>query len=84
MIDFENGKVIKLRRDNNVRLREVEDLLVDDEEVIGSYTAVRDRAALMFDRHGLKTETVSDPRKGESKMADKIECAQRRQQSRTV
>ena len=42
MIDFENGSVIKLRRDNNLRLHEVDELLVDDEEVIGSYTAVRD------------------------------------------
>ncbi len=42
MIDFTNGKIIKLHRDANMREREVEGLLVDDESVIGSFTSVRD------------------------------------------
>lgn len=42
MIDFENGKVIKLHRDSKPREKEVEALLVMGETVIGSYTSVRD------------------------------------------
>ena len=42
MIEFENGKVFKLREDKNPREREIDALLTEDEEVIGSYTAVRD------------------------------------------
>ena len=42
MIDFENGKVFKLREDKTPRERDIDALLVEDEEVLGSYTAVRD------------------------------------------
>lgn len=42
MIDFENGRVIKLHRDSKAREKDVEALLVDGESVIGSYTSVRD------------------------------------------
>lgn len=42
MIDFENGSIIKLHRDNTMRMRDVEELLIDGENVIGSFTSVRD------------------------------------------
>ncbi len=42
MIDFENGSIIKLHRDNTMRMRDVEELLIDGETVIGSFTSVRD------------------------------------------
>ena len=42
MIDFENGSIIKLHRDNTMRMHDVEELLIDDETVIGSFTSVRD------------------------------------------
>ncbi len=42
MIDFANGKVIKLSRDKNPRTADVSRLLVPGESVIGSYTSMRD------------------------------------------
>ena len=42
MIDFKNGALFKLKRDKNAKVGQVEDLLIEGETVIGSYTAVRD------------------------------------------
>ncbi len=42
MIDFNNSSFIKLRRDSAVRERGVAALLIPGEEVLGSYTAMRD------------------------------------------
>lgn len=42
MIDFQNGKVFKLGRDDDAHSNEIEPLLIPGEEVIGSYTVVRD------------------------------------------
>ncbi len=42
MIDFANGKVIKLSRDKTPRTADVARLLVPGESVIGSYTSMRD------------------------------------------
>ena len=42
MIDFKNGALFKLKRDKNAKVGQVEDLLINGETVIGSYTAVRD------------------------------------------
>lgn len=42
MIDFKNGAVFKLKKDSKMREADVAQLLVKDEQVIGSYTAIRD------------------------------------------
>ncbi|MCC8075634.1 MAG: PH domain-containing protein [Clostridiales bacterium] len=42
MIDFNNGSFVKLRKDSTVRERGVAALLIPGEEVLGSYTALRD------------------------------------------
>ncbi|MCD8050145.1 MAG: PH domain-containing protein [Clostridiales bacterium] len=42
MIDFNNGSFVKLRKDSTVRERGVAALLIPGEEVLGSYTAMRD------------------------------------------
>ncbi len=42
MIDFQNGKVFKLGRDDDAHSKEIEPLLIPGEEAIGSYTVVRD------------------------------------------
>ncbi len=42
MIDFENGDVIKLHLDSNRHEKEIAPLLVKGEEIISSYTSVRD------------------------------------------
>ncbi len=42
MIDFNNGSFVKLRKDFTVRERGVAALLIPGEEVLGSYTAMRD------------------------------------------
>ena len=42
MIDFSNGKVIKLAKDKNPRTNDVARILVPGETVISSYTAMRD------------------------------------------
>ena len=42
MIDFKNGALFKLKRDKNPKIGPVEDLLINGETVIGSYTALRD------------------------------------------
>ena len=42
MIDFKNGALFKLKRDKNPEIGPVEDLLINGETVIGSYTALRD------------------------------------------
>lgn len=42
MIDFKNGSVFKLKKNDKAGAGEVKELLVDDEYVIGSYKAVRD------------------------------------------
>ena len=42
MIDFTNGKVFKLSRDKTTKEDEIGKLLVEGEEVLGSYTSVRD------------------------------------------
>ena len=38
MIDFKNGALFKLKRDKNAKVGQVEDLLIEGETVIGSYT----------------------------------------------
>ena len=42
MIDFENGSVIKLRKDNRPRFEDLAPLLIPGEQVLGNYTAMRD------------------------------------------
>ena len=42
MIDFKNGAIFKLKKDHNVRISDIEKILVPGETVLGSYTAVRD------------------------------------------
>ena len=42
MIDFKNGLLFKLKKDNSIRDADIAALLIDGEEVIGSYTALRD------------------------------------------
>ena len=45
MIDFQNGSVFKLKRDNDSHEKELSSLLVSGETVIGTYTSVRDYVA---------------------------------------
>lgn len=42
MIDFTNGALIKLKRDKESRIGDVAALLVPGEQVLSSYTAIRD------------------------------------------
>lgn len=42
MIDFKNGSFIKLRKDFKARDADVSALLIPGEQVLGSYTALRD------------------------------------------
>lgn len=42
MIDFKNGAIFKLKKDQNARISDIEKILVPGETVLGSYTAVRD------------------------------------------
>lgn len=42
MIDFKNGALYKLTKDKNARISDIERILVDGENVLGSYTAMRD------------------------------------------
>ncbi|MGI6030355.1 MAG: PH domain-containing protein [Eubacteriales bacterium] len=42
MIDFNNSKFIKLSKDKTTKIADVQDLLIPGEEVLGSYTAIRD------------------------------------------
>lgn len=42
MIDFKNGAIFKLKKDQNARISDIEKILVTGEIVLGSYTAVRD------------------------------------------
>lgn len=42
MIDFKNGLLYKLKRDASCRERDIAALLVPGEQVLSSYTAVRD------------------------------------------
>ena len=42
MIDFENGKLFKLHKDNDAHEKEIAQILIPNETVIGSYTVVRD------------------------------------------
>ena len=42
VIDFENGSVIKLRKDNRPRFEDLAPLLIPGEQVLGNYTALRD------------------------------------------
>lgn len=42
MIDFKNGSFLKLKKDTNAREADVRALLIAGEQVIGSYTAMRD------------------------------------------
>ena len=37
MIDFENGSVIKLRKDNRPRFEDLAPLLIPGEQVLGNY-----------------------------------------------
>ena len=45
MLDFKNGDVFKLRRDTKAREREIEELLTEDENIIDTYSSVRDFVA---------------------------------------
>lgn len=42
MIDFKNGAIFKLKKDQNARISDIEKILVPGETVLGSYTAMRD------------------------------------------
>lgn len=42
MIDFQNSDYIKLTKDNSPRVKDVAPLLIPGEQVLGSYTAIRD------------------------------------------
>lgn len=42
MIDFKNSDYIKLKKDSSARVKDVAPLLIPGEEVLGSYTAIRD------------------------------------------
>lgn len=42
MIDFQNSSLFKLRKDSNPNLDHIIPLLIPGEEVIGSYTTIRD------------------------------------------
>jgi len=42
MIDFDNCKYLKLRKDRTPRDKDVADLLIPGEQVLGSYTTLRD------------------------------------------
>ena len=42
MIDFQNGNVFKLKRDSDDHEKELSQLLIPGETVIGTYTSVRD------------------------------------------
>lgn len=42
MIDFENCKYVKLRKDRTPREKDVAPLLIPGEQVLGSYTTLRD------------------------------------------
>lgn len=42
MIDFENCKYMKLRKDRTPREKDIAALLIPGEEVLGSYTTLRD------------------------------------------
>lgn len=42
MIDFKNGSLFKLKKDGSCREKDIAALLIPGEEVISSYTAVRD------------------------------------------
>ena len=45
MIDFQNGNVFKLKRDSDDHGKELSQLLIPGETVIGTYTSVRDYIA---------------------------------------
>lgn len=42
MIDFENCKYVKLRKDRTPREKDIAPLLIPGEQVLGSYTTLRD------------------------------------------
>lgn len=42
MIDFKNGSLFKLKKDGSCREKDIVALLIPGEEVISSYTAIRD------------------------------------------
>lgn len=42
MIDFKNSTYLKLRRDRNPRISGISELLIAGEQVLGSYSTVRD------------------------------------------
>ena len=42
MIDFQNASLFKLRKDSRPKLDHIAPLLIPGEEVLGSYTTVRD------------------------------------------
>lgn len=42
MIDFKNGAIFKLKKDQNARISDIEKILVPGETILGSYTAMRD------------------------------------------
>lgn len=42
MVDFKNGVLFKLKQDSKAKDQAVADLLVPGEQVLGSYTAIRD------------------------------------------
>ena len=43
MIDFKNSKFVKMKKDKAPKLKDVSALLIPGEQVLGSYTAMRDR-----------------------------------------
>ncbi len=45
MLDFKNGDVFKLHRDSKARVNEIEQLLTEDENIIDTYSSVRDFVA---------------------------------------
>ena len=42
MIDFKNSKFVKMKKDKAPKLKDVSALLIPGEQVLGSYTAMRD------------------------------------------
>ncbi len=42
MIDFQNGSLFKLKKDSSMKEKEIASLLIPGEQVLSSYTAIRD------------------------------------------
>ena len=48
MIDFKNSKFVKMKKDKAPKLKDVSALLIPGEQVLGSYTAMRDYVAKLY------------------------------------